>query len=108
MSFAQVDNHIVSVRILGKHYNIKCPPEQAEELKKAAQVVEERLNEMKRASGTSSTDRMLVVTALNLCHELMTLKNERASISASVDDKLRHLQSRISAFLTTEEELAVC
>ncbi len=108
MSITQVDNHIVTVRILGKHYNIKCPPEQAEELQKAANVIEERLNTMKRASGTSSTDRMLVVTALNLCHELMTLKNERANLTNTVDDKLRHLQSRISAFLTAEEELAVC
>lgn len=108
MSISQIENNIVSVRLLGKHYNIKCPPEQAEELQEAAQHIENRLHEMKSVNGSSNTDRMLVVIALNLCHELMTLKKERANQVDSIDDKLRSLQARISEFLTSEEELAVC
>ncbi|PHQ80130.1 MAG: hypothetical protein COB66_05465 [Coxiella sp. (in: Bacteria)] len=102
-----IDNHIVSVRILGKNYNIKCPPEQADALKASAQLLENKLCDMKQANGSTSTDRMLVVTALNSLHELSALKNEKSSYTSSVDDKLQNLQSRIQSFLSADEELVV-
>ena len=101
------DNHIVSVKILNKNYNIKCPPEQAEALRESARIIEDKLREMKRASSSISTDRMLVVIALNLCHELLVLKNEKSNTIGTIEGKLQGLQSRIQSFLASEEELAV-
>ncbi len=106
MSYLQ-DNHIVSVRILGKNYNIKCPPEQAEALRDSARIIETKLRDMKQASSSISTDRILVVTALNLCHELQALKNEKLNTIGTIESKLQGLQSRIQSFLCADEELAV-
>lgn len=102
------DTSTVSVRILGKNYNIKCPPEQADALHESARIIEDRLRAMKKASSTTSTDRMLVVIALNLCHELLGLKNEKSNTIGNIETKLRGLQSRIQSFLAAEEEVAVC
>ena len=106
MSFNQ-DNQIATVRILGKNYNVKCPQDQAEALEESARIIESRLREMKRHSSSTSTERMLVVTALNLCHELLVLKNEKSSYVSTIEDKLHHLQSRIRSFLSADEELAI-
>lgn len=104
-----LDNHIVSVYILGKNYNIKCPPEQAQALQASAQIVEGKLRDMKQASSSTSADRMLVVIALNLCHELLMLKNEKSSYLTTIENKLHELQARIQKSLSVnaEEELAV-
>ena len=102
------DAPIVSVRILGKYYNIKCPPEQADALHESARIIEDKLRSMKQASSTTSTDRMLVVIALNLCHELLGLKNEKSNTIGNIENKLQGLQSRIQSFLSAEEEVAVC
>lgn len=102
-----VDNQLVTVRILGKSYNIKCPPEQADALRESAQFIEQKLREMKQHSGSTNTDRMLVVMALNLCHELNVLKSEKSQISHSVEDKLNGIQSRIQSFLSQHDELAI-
>ena len=104
-----VDNSVVSVRILGKNYNIKCPPDQAEALYESARIIEERLRNMRGTSASSSTntERMLVVIALNLCHELLGLKNEKSNTIGNIESKLRGIQSRIQTFLTAEEEEAV-
>ena len=98
------DNHIVSVYILGKNYNIKCPPEQAQALQASAQIIESKLREMKQSSSSTSTDRMLVVIALNMCHELLMLKNEKSSSLATIESKLQDLQTRIQASLSVDVE----
>ena len=103
----EVDNHIVSVRIAGNSYNIKCPPEQAEALRESATFIESKLREMKHATGSTNINRMLVVMALNLCHELTVLKSEKSQQNHSVEDKLQSLQNRIQSFLASHEELAL-
>lgn len=105
MSFQ--NNNIVSIRILGKHYNVKCPPEQAEALQESARILESKLRDMKQGTSSTNTDRILVVTALNLCHELQTLKSEKSQTIGTIESKLQHLQSRIQAFISADEELLV-
>lgn len=102
-----VDSHIVSVRILGKNYNIKCPPEQADALNQSAQFIEQKLHEMKQQASSTNTDRILVVMALNLCHELNVLKSEKNQLSHNVENKLNNIQSRIQSFLAQHEELSI-
>ena len=101
------DNHIVSVYILGKNYNIKCPPEQAQALQASAQIIEGKLRDMKQASSSTSTDRMLVVIALNLCHELLLLKNEKSDYLSTIEKKLHDLQTRIQQSLSIDAEEAL-
>ena len=40
-----------TVKILGASYKIACPPEESEEVKKAAIFLDNKLNEVKEASG---------------------------------------------------------
>ena len=103
------DNNIVTVRILGKFYNIKCPKEQAQALENAAHSIEEKLRDIKKSHSGSATDmdRLLVVLALNLCHELNLLKNEKTVSSIDVASKLQGIQTRIQSFLACEEEMLV-
>ncbi len=100
-------NHIVSLRILGKNYNIKCPPEQAEALQESARIIEHKLRDLKQSINPTNVERMLMITALNLSHELLALKNERSHYLSTVEHKLQALQSRIQTFLTVDEELTV-
>ena len=40
-----------TVKILGASYKIACPPEESEEVKKAAVFLDNKLSEVKEASG---------------------------------------------------------
>ena len=40
-----------TVKILGTNYKIACPPEEAEEVQKAAVFLDSKLSEIKKASG---------------------------------------------------------
>ena len=100
------DNHTISVQILDRHYQIKCPPHETSALQESAVYVHEQ---MKKAMQTNpaSTDRIAVLTALNLCHELMQLKRQKNHYIDFFSQRIRDLQHRIENFLTTTDEIVV-
>ena len=61
-----------TVKILGASYKIACPPEESEDLKKAANFLDERLSEVKEASGLDEK-RAAIITALNISNEYIFL-----------------------------------
>lgn len=78
-----------TVKILGTNYKIACPPEEAEEVKKAAVFLDTKLSEIKKASGLDEK-RAAIITALNISNEyLKSLSN--VSEDASVNESLEGL-----------------
>lgn len=69
----------VSVLILDKEYQVACRPEERHDLKRAASELDERMRAAKRSGNIVGLDRIAIMVALNLCHELQ-------SKSGAVDD----------------------
>ena len=67
-----------TVKILGASYKIACPPEESEEVKKAAVFLDNKLNEVKQGSGLDEK-RAAIITALNISNEY--LKNLSNGVS---------------------------
>ena len=81
------------VEILGASYKIACPPEESEEVKKAAKFLDNKLNEVKEASGLDEK-RAAIITALNISNEY--LKNlANVSQDEKVNESLDKLTSEI-------------
>lgn len=100
-------DNTLSVTILGRSYKIKCPPNQAQELQESAHYVDEQMRKVQQASNINSTDRVAVVTALNICHELIQLKKQKNNYIEIMNQRIQDLQHRIENFLATSEEVAV-
>ena len=82
-----------TVEILGASYKIACPPEESEEVKKAAKFLDNKLNEVKEASGLDEK-RAAIITALNISNEyLKSLAN--VSQDEKVNEGLDKLTSEI-------------
>ena len=82
-----------TVEILGASYKIACPPEESEEVKKAAKFLDNKLNEVKEASGLDEK-RAAIITALNISNE--SLKNlATVSQDEKVNESLDKLTSEI-------------
>ena len=99
--------NIISVNILDRSYKIKCPHEQAPALQESARFVDEQMRKLRQTSNITSVDRIAVVTALNICNELMMLKRQKATQIDTMDQRLKQLHSRIQNFLAQEEEVAL-
>jgi len=63
----------LDITLLGREYRVSCAPEERESLQRAVEFLGGRMGEL--AAKTKSTgERLAVMTALNLAHELLVPK----------------------------------
>jgi cell division protein ZapA len=64
-------NPPIKVQILGKEYPISCPPEEQHDLLVAARYLDEKMRQIRGAGRVIGTERIAVMAALNIAHELL-------------------------------------
>jgi cell division protein ZapA len=67
----------LDVALLGRSYKVACKQEERAELEEAVTLLEGRLQEIRAGGKITGTERIAVMAALNLAHELM---RERAAM----------------------------
>jgi len=99
--------NIIAIKIMDRVYKIKCRPEEAHELEEAARYVDDQMRKARQNSNVNSTDRVAVITALNISHEMMILKKQKNNYISGMENRLQNLQNKIQNYLAAEEEVAV-
>lgn len=97
----------VNIRILDKDYRIACQPHEQEGLHECARLLDGKMREIRQTGRVIGTDRIAVMAALNIAHDLVQLRKAR---SGAEDDgetarRLSHLQERLSHALANEPAL---
>ena len=95
----------ISVNILGKEYRVACEAEAEEQLISAARFLDGRMREVRSTGKVIGTDRIAVMVALNLAHELLHEKSEQDSAAGSANKRIRSLRERIEMALTDGTQL---
>ena len=90
----------VAVKILGKDYRIACAENEQETLIHSAQELDEQMKEIRDSGKVTGTDRIAVLAALNLAHELNQAQAQvkpetNSSNSNRIAIQLAHLRSKI-------------
>ncbi len=98
-------NEPVAVSILGKEYRIACEPGTENELISAARFLDTRMREVRGSGKVIGTDRIAVMVALNLAHELLTEKSAQDSAASSANKRIRSLRERIEIALNDSTQL---
>ena len=70
--------NVVTVHILDKEYRIACPPEEQDELLRSAKYLSKKMKEIRDSGKVIGTDRIAVMAALNISHELLKAHNKSA------------------------------
>lgn len=65
----------VVVQILDKDYQVSCPPEERNALLQSALLLDERMRTIRRGGAVIGLERIAVMAALNLSHELLQAKS---------------------------------
>lgn len=89
----------VSVSILDREYLVACPPEEREGLRAAASLLDSRLRDLRNAARNATPERIAVLAALNLAHELLQQRSKSGSSNHMVDAELAALRIRLDAAL---------
>jgi cell division protein ZapA len=95
----------VSVRILEKEYQVACLPEERSELLDSAEFLNNKMREIRDGGNIVGLDRIAVVAALNLSHELLKLRNRGDAAQGDVGRKVRQMRERVESALAKGQQL---
>lgn len=65
----------VNVKILDREFTVGVEPDERDSLMAAAHLLDARMREIRGSNRMAALDRVAVLTALNLAHELLQLKH---------------------------------
>ena len=95
----------VSVNILEKEYLITCSESEREQLHNAVGFLNAKMLDMKNSGKVIGSERIAVMTALNLAHELLAYKHENENYTSNVGSAIQRLQSKIDEALTKGRQM---
>ena len=66
------ENNYLDITLLGREYRVACPPAERESLLAAVAYVDARMREIAEKTRSNVTERIAVMAALNIAHELLS------------------------------------
>ena len=95
----------VVVNILGKEYQIACLEEEKPALISSAQLLHDSMEKIRSSGKVVGLDRIAVMAALNIAHELIGLQGQEGDNDPEAVEKLLSMKDKVSAFLQEERQL---
>lgn len=89
----------VDVHILDKEYRVMSPPEERDALIASARRLDTQMREIRDHGRVIGTERIAVIAALNIVHELMQRETSERALDQNVGNRLRLLTQRIDELL---------
>jgi cell division protein ZapA len=89
----------VAVSILDREYLVACTPEERPGLVSAAALLDGRMRDLRGAARSATLDRIAVLAALNLAHELLQQRSTLTSTDGAVEQQIAALKGRLDGAL---------
>ncbi|GJM05021.1 MAG: cell division protein ZapA [marine bacterium B5-7] len=101
------DTSPIKVIILDKEYLIGCEEEEKESLRQSVDYLSQQMAEMKSSGGVIGSERIAVMTALNITNELLAYKKQNQDYTFKIDSTLKRLQTKINDALVRDTQLDI-
>ena len=92
----------VKVTILDREYFVACPDAERANLLESAAYLNEQMREIRDSGKIVGIDRIAVMAALNIAHEMLEARRTTGKLEA-VSERLDRLSRRVSEALGPEE-----
>ena len=91
---------LTTVQLLEYEYRIACSPEERESLLIAADYLNARMLEIRNAGRLTSMERIAIMAALNICHELLGCRQQAAELSDFINGRVQELLNKLEIVLS--------
>lgn len=89
----------ITIRILGKEYRIVCNEDEQDQLLASAHYLDRKMREIRDTGRVIGTERIAIMAALHIAHELTLAQNENNFLTAKLADHITHIQGKIDSAL---------
>ena len=85
------------ITLLGRSYVIACPPEEQDELNRAARYLDRAMHGIHSRGKVLGAEKIAIMAALNITHELLRHVEERREDEANLSRLNERLEQALSA-----------
>ena len=97
----------ITINILDKEYLIACDEDERHDLQRSAEYLDKKMREIRDSGKIVGSDRIAVMAALNISHELLTQEGGEIKTDSSVGTRIRSLQDKIEDALYRSRQLEI-
>lgn len=97
--------HALDVTILDREFRVACPPDEQAELLEAVAYLDKKMREIRDAGKIASVERIAIMAALNISHELLTTRLGGGFDMADFKRRMQSMQAAIDTALADQDKL---
>jgi len=99
----------ITIHILDKEYMIACDEDERHDLQRSAEYLDKKMREIRDSGKIIGSDRIAVMAALNISHELLAQDGGGGTVKAdiSINTRIRSIQEKIDDALYRSRQLEI-
>jgi cell division protein ZapA len=95
----------ISVRILEKEYQFSCPADERTDLLDSAEILNNKMREIRDSGKVVGLDRIAVMAALNMANELLRSNAKDKALEDNFGSRLKLISDRVESVLGSSQQL---
>jgi len=95
----------VEVNLLGRTYRVACEDGEREALMQAVAYLDAKMNEIRKAGKVMGAERIAVMAALNVAHELLSVKLGSGFDVGLAKRRMAQIESQLDEAIAKQEKL---
>ena len=95
----------LEVTLLGRSYRVACEDSEREALLQAVAYLDGKMNEIKVAGKVAGSERIAVMAALNIAHELLSTKLGNGFDIGQAKRRISSIEAQLDSALAKQEKL---
>ena len=97
----------VTITILGREYQIACPPEEEEALRKSARYLDKQMEQVKGRGSSLGYEKIAVLAALNITHDLLKKSTQASTSETDSLREIKQIEQKIDAVLHASRQIEI-
>ena len=99
------DAATIEVTLMGRTYKVACAEGERESLMQAVAYLDLKMNEIKKAGKVVGSERIAVMAALNVAHELLSMRLPGGFDLGRAKRRISAIESKLDAAIAKQENL---
>jgi len=95
----------IEVSILGRNYKVACEDGERDALLQAVEYLDAKMGEIKKAGKVSGTDRIAVMAALNIAHELLSTRLGGSFDIGQAKRRIESIEAKLDEAIARQDKL---
>ena len=94
----------LQINVMGREFRVACPDNEQKGLLEAVDYLNKKMNEIRDAGKIVGLERIAIMAALNIAHELLSVKVGGLDVG-QVKRRISSIEAKLDAALAQQEKL---